>query len=137
MCTLVTGRNEGQGYVFTRVCHSVNRRGVCLSACWGTTPTQEQKPPRSTHPLLSRHPPPEQALPQSRHPSRWSRQPPRADPPGSRLRHTVNERPVRILLECILVTLVCVIASKCTKFTYSIENTKSKITNTRYHYFVS
>ena len=24
-------------------------------------------------------------------------------PPGSRLRHTVNERPVRILLECILV----------------------------------
>ena len=33
-----------------------------------------------------------------------SRHPPRADtPPGSRLRHTVNERPVRILLECILV----------------------------------
>ena len=27
-------------------------------------------------------------------------------PPGSRLRHTVNERPVRILLECILVTKV-------------------------------
>ena len=27
-----------------------------------------------------------------------------ADPPtGSRLRHTVNERPVHILLECILV----------------------------------
>ena len=25
------------------------------------------------------------------------------DPPGSRLRHMVNERPVRILLECILV----------------------------------
>ena len=30
--------------------------------------------------------------------------PPGADTsPGSRLRHTVNERPVRILLECILV----------------------------------
>ena len=31
--------------------------------------------------------------------------PPRADPPGSRhpRRRTVNERPVRILLECILV----------------------------------
>ena len=26
-------------------------------------------------------------------------------PPGSRLRHMVNERPVRILLECILVLL--------------------------------
>ena len=35
--------------------------------------------------------------------------PPEADtpleqtPPGSRLQHTVNERPIRILLECILV----------------------------------
>ena len=29
---------------------------------------------------------------------------PSIPPPGSRLRHTVNERPVRILLECILVT---------------------------------
>ena len=28
--------------------------------------------------------------------------PPGADPTGSRLRDTVNERPVRILLECIL-----------------------------------
>ena len=27
-------------------------------------------------------------------------------PPGSRLQHTVNERPVRILLECILVLLL-------------------------------
>ena len=30
-------------------------------------------------------------------------------PPGSRLRHTVNERPVRILLECILVPQRCVL----------------------------
>ena len=29
--------------------------------------------------------------------------PQEGDPPRSRLRHTVNERPVRILLECILV----------------------------------
>ena len=28
----------GQGYVFTGVCHSDNRRGVCLSACWDTHP---------------------------------------------------------------------------------------------------
>ena len=56
------------------------------------TPPQEQ-PPRTRHhpPPGSRHPPWE-APPRSRH-----------LPPGSRRQHTVNERPVRILLECILV----------------------------------
>ena len=48
--------------------------GVCLSARWDTTP-------------LGAGTPPEQA-------------PPRQQTP----RHMVNERPVRILLECILVT---------------------------------
>ena len=62
-------RSCGQGYVFTRVCDSV-QGGVCISACWDTTP-----------------------LP---HPREQT-------PPGSRLQHTVNGRPVRILLECILV----------------------------------
>ena len=102
----------GQGNVFTGVCDSVNRGGgVCLSACWWDTTTTtthpwirphplDQTPPRSRYPPWSRHPP------QSRHPQPG---PPRADtprtrpPPGSRLRDTVNERPVRILLECILV----------------------------------
>ena len=32
--------------------------------------------------------------------------PPHPPPAGSRLRHTVNERPVRIVLECILVSIV-------------------------------
>ena len=31
-------RSCGQGFVFTRVCDSVNRVGVCLSTCWDTTP---------------------------------------------------------------------------------------------------
>ena len=31
---------------------------------------------------------------------------PTPPPPGSRLRHTANEQPVRILLECIFVSLV-------------------------------
>ena len=64
--------------------------------------------PRSRHPAWSRHPP-EQTLP-------WEWTHPQADthpqeqtPPsphtGSRLQHTVNERPVRILLECILVEI--------------------------------
>ena len=75
---------------------------------------QSRHSPRSRHPLeqtppgadipRSRHPPPpsrhspEQTPPRSRHPS-----PEQTPPPGSRLQHTVNERPVRILLECILV----------------------------------
>ena len=118
-------RSCGQGNIFTPACHSVHRGGVSASVHAGIPP------PRSRHPLAGRHPPgadppkadtpPEQAhTPQSRHPpgSRhpWSRHPcsrhppPEADtpqeqtpPPGSRRRHTVNERPVRILLECILV----------------------------------
>ena len=58
-------------------------------------PPSEQTPwnrhPPSIHPL-----PPEQTPPRSRH----------SPPPASRLRHTVNEPPVRILLECILVQRV-------------------------------
>ena len=54
-----------------------------------TPPDQAQHPPRPGTPPRTRHTPP-----RTRH------TPP---PPGSRLRHTVYERPVRILLECILV----------------------------------
>ena len=75
---------------------SVHRGGgVCLSACWYTTPPQEQ-----THPPRSRHPPPQSRpslgadtpqsrdppgadTPPSRHPP-GSRHPPRSRPPGSR-----------------------------------------------------
>ena len=54
----------GQAYVFTGVCHSVNRGGggVCLSACWDTPPRADM--------------PPEQTLP-------WSRHPPEQTPPGA------------------------------------------------------
>ena len=73
----------GQDYVFTRVCDSVHREGVSASVHAGI-------------------PPP------------WNRHPPDQAPPGSRpptpipseqsmLGDTVNERAVRILLECILV----------------------------------
>ena len=49
---IITARKRscGQGYVFTSVCHSVNEGGVCLSACWDTTPW-EQTPPRADTPL--------------------------------------------------------------------------------------
>ena len=92
-------RSCGQGNIFTPVCHSFcsqgGREGVCLSACWDTTtpPGSDTTPPRSDTT------PPDQAdTPQTRQPP-WTRQ----TPPGSRLQHTVYERPVRILLECILV----------------------------------
>ena len=95
-------RSCGQGNIFTPVCHSVHGGGgVCFSACWDTSPPEPDPPGEDTPP--------------------GSRPPPNyfffkfifciillffLHPPGSRLRHTVNERPVHILLECILVFLV-------------------------------
>ena len=47
-----------EGYIFTPVCHSFHR-GVCLSACWDTTPPrgspreaprEEASPPPEVHP---------------------------------------------------------------------------------------
>ena len=62
-------------------------------------PPGKHTPPRKhTHPLRSTHTHPG-SMPPGKH------TPPEAHtpPPGSRLQHTVNEQPVRILLECILV----------------------------------
>ena len=114
-------RSCGQGNVFTRVCHSVHRGWGCLPQCMlGYHTPLQQTPPGSSHPPLgaetpqSRQPPPgadtlpRAGTPKSRHPPGLSTHTP---PPGSRLRHTVNDRPVRILLECILV-LICLWTSK-------------------------
>ena len=134
-------RSCGQGYVFTRVCDSVNRGG-CLRRAppdkadpprdQGEPPRTRQTPPRDqgeTPPGPGRPPRPgtRQNPPGPGRPPRPRRTPPppdQADPPGPRrtppgtrqtppdqgepppgrtLQHTVNERPVRILLECILV----------------------------------
>ena len=114
---IFTGRNEVVAKVmFLLMSVILSMGGVCLSACWDTTPPEQtplsRHPPRAdiSHPLAadtpqSRHHP--QADPPGADPPRAD--PPRADtpeqtpPPESRLQHTVNERPVRILLECILV----------------------------------
>ena len=89
-------RSCGQGYVFTRVCHSVNRR-VSASVHAGI-PHPRVDSPRADSP-------PEQTPPSRADTLLGADTPPPGvdTPPGSRLRHTVNERPVRILLECILL----------------------------------
>ena len=105
-------RSCGQNYVFTRVCHSVNggggagvcSRGGCLlpwgggggvcsgGVCSGGGLLRGGSAPGGY--LLPRG-----CLLWGVYPSmHWGRH-----PPGSRALHTVNERPVRILLECILV----------------------------------
>ena len=101
----------GQGNVLTGVCDSVHRGGgVCLSACWDTTPPGADTPLFSRHPPeadmvpleqappLSRHAPPradmppwEQTPPQSRHTPPRADMPPRADIP-LQSRHTSQSR---------------------------------------------
>ena len=109
-----TGRNEVGPRIYFHKRVSVHGGGGCLHQCMlGYTPPGSRPiradTPQSRHPREQIHPteqtsweqtppPPEQTQPLSRPPR--SRPPP---PPGSRLQHTVNERPVRILLECILV----------------------------------
>ena len=123
---IITGSNEVVAKViFLHLSVILFTGGVCLSACWDTprsryppeqTPPQEQRPPRADTP----HPPgvdtPQEQTTREQTPTTREQIPPRADPPGSRhppwkqtpppgsrLQHTVYERPVRILLECILV----------------------------------
>ena len=76
-----------QGNIFTPVCHSVHRRGVCLSACWdthsplGQTPpswadTPWQTPPDRHTPWadtrLGRHPPPADGYCSGQYTSCWN-----------------------------------------------------------------
>ena len=48
-------RSLGQGNIFTPVCHSVHRGGICLSACWDTTPRNHAPPGAMQHPLQTMH----------------------------------------------------------------------------------
>ena len=78
---IFTGRNEVVAKVmFLHVCVILFTGGVSGKG----EPPPEQTPPRADTP-------PEQIPP---------------PPPGSTVQHTVNERPVSILLECILVRSV-------------------------------
>ena len=94
-------------------------RGFCLNACWDTTaPRWTIHPPGSRPPgadtppgadIPPDHTPPGADIPlEQTSPPDQAPPPPGADtpPPGSRLQHTVYERPVRILLERILVRFI-------------------------------
>ena len=122
---LITARKRslGQGNIFTPVCHSVHR-GVCLSACWDTTPPpppqdeahpQDQAQPTGTrHPLgpdthpqgQDTHPPPPSPWDQTPPPGPGTPPPGPGTPPPRDQADTVNARAVRILLECNLVFVV-------------------------------
>ena len=84
-------RSCGQGNILTPVCHSVHRGGVLPQCMLGYQPPRiRQTPPDQTPPpLRTRQTPLDQTPPRTR----------QTPPP----QHTVYERPVRILLECILV----------------------------------
>ena len=98
--SLITGHNEIVAKVIFLHLSVIlfTGEGVCLSACWDTTPLRSRHPPEQTP--WEQTPPPEQTPPLGADTPQGADTPP---PLGSRLRHTVNERPVRILLECILV----------------------------------
>ena len=82
LCKVITGRNEVVAKVmFLHVCVILFTGGVSRQG----EPPLAGRPPRQGDP-------PRADTPGTRPP-----------PPGSRLQHTVYERPVRILLECILV----------------------------------
>ena len=118
-----TGRNCGQGNIFTPICHSVHRgvsgeppRDQGEPPGPGRPPQDQGEPPwtKENHPTQDQGEPPHQTRENPpgprRHPPDQGEPPPGPcrPPPGRRLQHTVNERPVRILLECILVVLrVC------------------------------
>ena len=85
-------RSLGQGNIFTPVCHSVHGGSASVHA-W-------MPPPRTRHPPIADTP--WEQIPPSRHPPL---PPLGADTPPkeSMLGDMVNERAVRILLECNLV----------------------------------
>ena len=117
----------GQGNIFTSVCLSTRGKG-CLPQCMlGCHSPPDQAPPRPgppdhTPPRADHHPPgPGTPSPREQTTPPWTRHIPPGSrpPPESRLQHTVNEWPVRILLECILVSKLSVQNTACNNFVQS------------------
>ena len=105
---LITGRNEVIIYllfIFLHLFVILFTGGGLPQYMLGYHPPGADTPPGSRPPPQEQTPPSGSRHPPSRHPPRTRHTPPGPDtpPPGSRLQHTIYERPVRILLECILV----------------------------------
>ena len=64
---LLPATKLGQGYIFTGICDSVHR-GVCLSACWDTTPPARQIPLLARRSPQQGRPPPGKETPLARQP---------------------------------------------------------------------
>ena len=110
---IITGRNEVVAKVmFLHVSVILSTGGVSGQA----PPPRTRQTPRRTRPPPQGEPPRDQADPPGMENPPGAGRPPqtRQTPlPGRRLQHTVNERPVRILLECILVIdLFCNVLQK-------------------------
>ena len=114
---LITGRNEVVAKVmFLQVCVCPQGGRVSASVHAGMPyPPRMENPPEWRTPLDGEPPrmetPPNAEPPPDGEPPRDGEPPPdggtHTPPPRSRLQHTVYERPVRILLECILVYRKC------------------------------
>ena len=114
ICNLLWLKNYRM--IFTS-CNKVVAKVMFLHVCvilftgrvWaGRMPLGRENAPGQGEPPQAGRTLPGSRHPQSRHTplgadTPWSRPPWKHTPPGSRLQHIVNEWPVRILLECILV----------------------------------
>ena len=102
--SVITGRNEIVArviFLHLSVIHSVHRGGRGCASVHAWIPPPRTRPSRSGTTPLRTTPPQSRQTPPRDHTPPWDQ-----TPPGSRLQHTVYERPVRILLECILVNNV-------------------------------
>ena len=106
--TYVETKWSCKGYVLTHVCPSFCSWGVCLSACWDTTP--QTRHPQTRHPLGPGTPPGTRHLPLCRR---------------------LLLRTLRILLECILVHKVFLLDSfrlgKCRDETSELKQKRGKM----------
>ena len=102
-----------------------------------TPPGSRHTPQEQTHiPWEQTHTPWEQTSPGSGQPPKQI--PPGADTsPGSRLHHTVNERPLRILQECILVWFPKYPATVRIKYIYicTLEEEATNLKSDEHNYF--
>ena len=103
---IFTGRNVVLAkVVFTRVCDSVHK-GVCLSACWDTTLPRKEAPPwKEAHNQKEAQPPASIPWKETHHPP-GKEAPQREGSTPLAYQHTVNEWPVCIPLECIIVGII-------------------------------